>query len=234
MIIFDEKKYAEKMISQGFLTKKYIVKELTALAKYYYKEKNVELYAIKKKLDEFGERYVSYYVPSDWRSSINEAVSRVRREDYLADKKITITNRELNRIKSLPSLNEQKVMFALLVLDKFYNRKAFEVFDSDLYKISKVNVNSAKKREIISSLIQHNCIDVIMGQKYKNKIKYKNDKSKVEITITNFDDFIYEYLNYIGDGRYGHCGVCGKIIKYYNTRKFCKECAHNKEKQRKR
>lgn len=56
------------------------------------------------------------------------------------------------------------------------------------------------------------------------------------ITIKELDNFIWEYLNYIGEGKYKRCEECNvnlvKITK--NSNKYCSFCRVKKELEKKR
>lgn len=232
MIIFDEKKYAEKLIKKGFTTKNRNVYELHILAKYYFSEGNDE-FKVKELLIKFCEKYIEHFNMDEWYKIINNTVYSAKKNKLVTNKEVHITEKELQCIGQLEKLNEQKVAFTLLVLYKFYNYKKFEVSIEDLYRLCKLTINSKTKLEILQSLTAKELVDITMGG--KRWAKFAEKKGIPVITIRNFDDFIYEYLRYIGEDGYSGCEVCDKAIKLTNNKKkYCKECGFDKEKVRKR
>ncbi|WP_299831272.1 hypothetical protein [uncultured Metabacillus sp.] len=236
MIIFDEKKYAETMIKKGFQTKNKIVYELNILAKYYfYKDLNDD--EVKSKIIKFCEKYIEHFNLDEWFQIINRTVFAAKRGKFITGKVVNITQKELDVIDTLEDIREKKVVFVLLVLYKFYDYKKFEVVIEDLYRLSKLNINSKTKLKILQSLTSKELIDITMGG--KRWVKYSDKKGKPVITIKDFDDFVYEYELYVGTENFKKCEVCEKAIKgnsksSTNAKKYCRKCAEENTKKNKR
>lgn len=222
------------MLKKGFQTKHKNVYELYILSKYFRTicEDDQE---VKDKLIKFSEKYIEHFNIDEWYKIINKAVSASKKGKLITDKIVNITLNELNVIQELESLNEQKVAFTLLVLYKFYDYKKFEVSIEDLYRLCKLNINSKTKLKVLQSLTSKELIDITMGG--KRWVNFTDKKSDPAITIKDFDDYIYEYLRYIGEDGLSECEVCNKAIKVRGrNHKMCKGCSdtnrqmQNKEK----
>lgn len=223
MIIFDEKKFVENMIKKGFQTRHKNVYELNLLSKYYFNlGKNVD--EVKELVVKFCEKHVEYFNMDEWYKVINKTIEIAQKGRLVTNKKVHITENELNQIQQLEKLNEQKLAFVMLVLYKFYDYKKFEISVEDLYRLCKLNLNSQTKLKLLQSLTSKDMIDITMGG--KRFVKFVDKKGTPIITISNFEDFVYEYLKYIGEEGFGECEECRKAIKLTNNKKkFCKECA---------
>lgn len=210
------------MLKQGFLTNHKHVYELNILSKYLFSiGKNKD--EVKAELIGFCENHEKYFNIDEWYKIINTTIKLSQNGKLVSDKIVSITENELILISQLEKLNEQKVAFVLLVLYKFHGHKKFEVSIEDLYKLCKLNLNSKTKLEILQSLTSKEMIDITMGS--KRWVKFAEKKGAPLIIIKNFDDFIYEYLKYIGDVGYGNCDECGKAIKITsNRKKNCTDC----------
>lgn len=229
MIIFDEKKYAETLIEKGFQTKHKNVYELHVLAKYYFYI-GVNIDKVKENLINFCEKHIEFFNMDEWYKIINKTVQSAQKGHFVTGKVVSITNKELEAIQKLEKLNEQKVAFVMLVLYKFHDCRKFEISIEELYRLAKLNLNSKTKLAILHSLTKQDYIDISMGG--KRWVKFANEKGLPEITIINFDDFIYEYLRYIGEKGYGKCVECEKAIKLTNNRKkYCKDCWKDKQRE---
>jgi predicted DNA-binding transcriptional regulator len=233
VIIFDEKKYAEKMLRQGYLTRHKNVYELYILSKYYFHQ-GLTKEDVKCKIVEFCKAHDKHFTLDEWYKIINKTVNFASKNKLITGKEVTITQKELDTIKKLDNLNEQKVAFVMLVLYKFYDYKKFEVKIEDLYRLCKLNLNSKTKLEILHSLTSKGLIDIAMGG--KRWVKFADKKGTPVIVIKNFDDFIYEYLRHIGE-KIGVCSKenCGKLFKITGkNHKMCRECwkEHRKEQNR--
>lgn len=231
MIIFDEKKYAENMLKKGFMTNHKNVYELLILSKYYYAE-GLQHDEVKSKVVEFCEKQVDFFSIEEWYKIINKTVDIAKKSKFTTGVKVEIKKNELDIIQQLEKLNEQKLAFVMLVLYKFYGCRKFEVSIEDLYRLCKLNINSKSKLELLQSLTSKELIDINMGS--KRWVKFAEKDGETIIHISDFDDFIFEYLKYIGEGKYGNCEACGKIIKYYNTKKYCKECSKQRKKEQRK
>lgn len=224
MIIFDEKKYAESMIKKGFQTKHKNVYELSLLAKYYF-SLGLDEVKVKEKIIAFCKKFVEQFNSDEWYKIINKTVSIAKKGKLITGRTVEISESELNKIKQLNSLNEQKVAFTMLVLYKFYDCKKFEVSIEDLYRLCKLNLNSQTKLKILQSLTSQGYIDITMGGKRWAKFSEKGNLNNSVIEIKDFDNFIYEYLRYIGETGYIGCEVCNKAIKTTSsTKKYCTTC----------
>jgi hypothetical protein len=232
VIIFDEKKYAEKIIKGGFQTKHKHVYELNILSKFYFSQ-GKDINEVKELVVKFCEKYVDYFNIDEWYKVINKTIEIAEKSKFITGKVVNITEKELKQIQQLEKLNEQKIAFVMLVLYKFYDYKKFEISVEDLFRLCKLTLKSQTKLKLLQSLTSKELIDITMGG--KRFVKFADKKSESVITIINFEDFIYKYLRYIGEGKFGDCESCGEIIKLTSsTKKYCKECANEKEKQRQR
>jgi hypothetical protein len=229
VIIFDEKKYAEKMIKGGFQTKHKNVYELNILSKFYFSQgKGID--EVKELVVKFCEKYVDYFNIDEWYKVINKTIEIAEKSKFITRKVVKITEKELNQIHQLEKLNEQKIAFVMLVLYKFYDYKKFEISVEDLFRLCKLTLKSQTKLKLLQSLTSKDLIDITMGG--KRFVKFADKKGESVITINNFEDFIYEYLRYIGEGKFGDCESCGQIIKLTNNKKkFCAVCSKEHKKQ---
>lgn len=232
MIIFDEKKHAEKMLKTGEMSKHKVVYELYILTKYYLSE-GLDLEEAKEKLILFCEKHIEHFNMVEWYKIINRTVSSAMKGKFITGKEVDITRKELDVVLGLEKLNEQKVAFALLVLHKFYDYKKFEVSIEDLYRLCKLNINSKTKLELLQSLTAKELIDINMGS--KRWVKFADKKGESVITIKILDDFIYELMKCLDENKYSNCETCSKAIKLTsNRKKYCDECWKEKELERQR
>jgi len=223
LIIFDEKKYAEKLLKKGFLTKHKNVYELHVLAKYYFSLGKTDD-EVKEGIVLFCKKHVEHFNKDEWYKIINKTITSAQKSKFVTGKEVCITENELKCIKELEDLKEQKVAFVMLVLYKFYDFKRFEVSIEELYRLCKLNLNSKTKLKILQTLTAKELIDIVMGSKRWVKFAEKYGDSVIE--ISNFDDFIYEYEMYMGRGNYKNCDNCRKVIKITsNNKKYCEDCA---------
>lgn len=233
MIIFDEKKHAEQMIKKGFLTNHKNVYELFILAKYYFYINNNKK-DVKDLLIEFCKKHKEYFNLDEWYKIINRTVSLAEQSKLITGKTVKITKNELNVIQQLEDLREQKLAFTMLVLYKFHDYKKFKVTLKDLFELSDLNsVNTNYKTKLLHSLNKKGLIDI--DTKGRRWVNFSNNKGSVEIVINNFYNFIFYYLQYIGEEKFKKCNNCGCLIKIKNNyMKYCINCSYEKRLKRQR
>lgn len=234
MIIFDEKLYAEELLRKGFKTKNKNVYELNILCKYFFYEE-LDENEVKKKLVKFCEKHVEYFDIDEWYKIINNTIRSAKQGTLKTGKEVNITQKELDTIQSIEGLREQKVAFTLLVLYKFYDCNKFNVVIEDIYRLSEVTtINRKTKLQILYKLTQAKLIDIDMrGRRW---VKFAESDENSTLTISNYDDFIWEYLHYIRVGKYKRCVECKEnLFKVTNGfKKYCKRCQYELDKMHKR
>lgn len=218
------------MLKGGYLTKHKNVYELHILAKYYF-QLGYSHEDVKGHLISFCTQHNEYFNKDEWYKIINTTVKSATKAKFITGKQVYITHSELEYLKQLDKLNEQKVAFVLLVLYKFYNYKKFDVSIEDIFRLSKLNLNSKTKLEILQSLTSKELVDITMGG--KRWVKFADKSTSPALVIDNFEDFIFTYLKFIGE-KIGECtnSNCNRLFKHTGkNHKMCSEC--NKEYRRK-
>jgi group I intron endonuclease len=139
---------------------------------------------------------------------------------------IAITKNELKIIKSLNTYREQKLLFALLVLSKYYflSNNNYNYFYhkkiSSLFAFANVHTSKEKQDIIINSFIKMGYISNIDNGL---KINFIDNDSDVVI----FTNKILETMELLPS----YCSVCGKQIeKKVHNHEYCKECWKTKNK----
>lgn len=224
MIIFDEKKYAEEMLKKGFKTKNKNVYELNILAKYlFYKGLNED--DVKQRIIKFCEKHIDHFSIDEWYKLVNNTVSYAKKGTLNTSKEVHITENELEVIKSLECLREQKLTFVMLVLYKFYNYNKFTVSLEDLFTLSELStINSKTRLQILHRITSRDLIDI--NTRGRRWVKFAEKNSTSTIAIKNYENFIWEYLCYIGEGKFKNCKDCNKVIKITTGNiLYCKNCA---------
>lgn len=225
MVVFDEIEFGEDVYKNGIKSKKYILTELLNVAKYL-NYNNIE---IKNNLIKFCEKHIDNFNIEEWEDILIDTIEKAIKYPPLTGKIINITQSELDVIARLEDIEAQKVLFILLVINKFKNY-TIDVSRVELFKLAKVKANT-KKQESILYLLNSNgfteIYNVTRNKKNKNyrKVTFVDDTSDIVITINNFDNIILYYLRYLGENII-NCGVCGVLISPTNNKnKYCSECA---------
>jgi hypothetical protein len=232
MIIFNELKYAEKLLKHGFVNFMSSI-DLVMLVRYlrYIGKNEVQ---IAEDVDNFCRKYNSAYNEVSYADKIKFVLKIAQRRNLIIPSPVPITQKEIDTIKSVKDYKAEKVLFFLLVLAKhsklnvgikryYANAKWTEIFTT-----AKVHVDLDEQYRILN----------LLGQKTKLISMKLSGTNKLSSFLITFIDEQSEPIFYIGDFEnitsfYPHyCSVCGKqIIKIGNNHNMCGECWKIRERE---
>lgn len=227
MIIFDEKKYAENLIKNGYKNKKYISFDNIILVKYW-KSLCLNEKQIKDKLKEIMIEFQDLFDGNILSYKIDKAINIGLKYDLLTDVVVDITQNEFEKIKSLETIELQKMMFILLLIWKFKGKpKRFRINNTDLMNLSKIKLNNNTFWDYIYKITRSKMLSMI---EYKNVSYYRinigDDDSDIILYIDKFDNVVDYYLSLVEPDKYIDCECCGAPFSPSNsTHKYCKTCA---------
>lgn len=227
--IFDELNWAKEVLENkiSFYMSR---KELEILAKYF-KFLGQEDNEIKNNLISFCDGCGLEYDKKIIEKRLVLAVKSTK--DFLLriPININITKAEIKSIKSIKNHKYQKILFSMLVVEKYikYTNTKYDLRKNiirnneffidmnfvDIFKISKTRTNENDKRKILSSMID---LGLIIDNGYnKFKVLFIDEKSPIEIVITDIDNLIDFYPFF--------CENCGEKIERTGKRqRYCQDC----------
>lgn len=230
MIIFDEKKYAEYLILNGYKNIKYIAMDNIILVKYW-KSIGLEEVEIKNKLRSFMGKFQDLFNDSIINYKLNSAMKVGMKYDLLTAICVDITQDEIDQILLLEEKELQKMMFVLLFVWKFRCQpKRFKLTNTDLMSLSGVKVNNNTFWDYMHKITQKNLVTMVG---YKNKSYYQvnmvSDGDTV-LHIDKFDNVIYYFMHIIEPEKYPLCAKCNTPFSLINnSQKYCSTCAKEVE-----
>ena len=231
MIIFDEKKYAENLLLNGYKNIKYISYDNIVLVKYW-KYLGLQENEIRKKLKDFMIEFQEIYSSDISDNKIDRSI-KIGMQYYLfTDITVNINDKEIELINTLETIELRKMMFILLLIWKFKGKpQRFKLNNVDLMKLSEVKVNNNTFWEYINKITETKMISLVA---YDNKDYYTvnfdldtgiESDNEILFSISNYSNPIYYYMNLIESDKYKNCEECGVMIKITsNNIKYCKDC----------
>lgn len=232
MIIFDEKKYVEdNMLDDSYcLAGNRLKTELIMFGRYLkYKgcEDSVIIPALQKKAK---GTMLEYNVANQ--DFIDDLLIKISQREIYHDRVIEITETELYKIKKINHNQTERVMFAFMVIQKFFGSKYIKTNVNELQVMCKLNYNANYfKENILKKLSDMGYINIYATNLYK--INIITNESFTAIKVVEFDDVIRYYLDTCNTSEYIYCNACGKKTRRKSNRqKYCDECSEriNKEK----
>ena len=134
-------------------------------------------------------------------------------------------------IQSVKGKSRQKVLFALLVLAKYYNavsdknKNWTNLEYKKIFKLANVQLSIQNQALLINDLYNCGFVNVSKNVGKPNiQVNFVDNESDGVLTITRLKDLGKEYLMFCGED-YIRCQKCGTLVKNYrNTNKYCKTC----------
>jgi len=231
-IILNEKEILDKSLNKGFIDKK-PSNTIKLLAKHFFsigQNKNQVIDSI----DNFMEKNYKNYNFIDWQNIIKRIVnkiSKLEKFEFINIFNVIIYKEELEIIKKIDNLRSEKLAFVLLVYSKIYNqmnKNETNWVNSDLRDIfsdTKMAVSKKDQCLMINKLGDMKLLEVSRRVDCTNiKVLFTQNNGNKKLVINDFRDFVLAYLKWKGE-KIGNCERCGILIKAYNSRKYCDECA---------
>lgn len=239
--ILDEQAYVKWLIENGTLGKSEKI-SIRILLKYYrslgFSQKEAE-----EEVVEFMSLNLPFFKPHEWNGLIEKLANLVyeQEQELVSVKEVLISKQEMDAILSIDDFDCQKILYMLLVYKKIQNqlhRHVNEWFNGSLGEVFKLARMSGTKSttkaqgEMVYLLKEAGFIQLAKSLKSLNlKLNYLDlevpQEDDVVLRITQFDDVIYEFYEYIGH-RVARCQMCGKMIRLKKgerkSRKYCVSC----------
>lgn len=235
-VVLNEVKEAEKILNSGEVGNK-PTSTLFLLGKYYRQKNNLDKTQTSKALDSFMRENYKNYNPVLWENIIEDISKKANKYPLREIDSIGITQGELDEISKLVNIKYEKLVFTMLCFAKLYNALSennngwVNIRIPEIFRIARVTVKYKKDKFLFLNDIEKSGL-ISFSNKNDNlnlKINFVgNDLDKSVITISDFRELGYEYLNYIGDGNFIRCSECGRLVrKSGNKIRYCKDCAYN-------
>lgn len=242
MIIFNEKKYVENEILKSKRNLSISPSQILMLIRYYNDQGQKREDIQKLILNHLIKNSKTYCLLQDT-VYFNLAFDKALQRKSFNNDSIVITKVEFDFIKSVNNIEKEKLLFTLLVIQKFF--KLSSNFDN-----CKVSIKDLKKLSL--SKKSYDSIYTMLYELEKNgyiKLSWKNRykvnqpliNSENYIVVNDFDRIPIPYLKKIKTNEYFYCEWCGKKIYYKNIKngkssknsiKYCPVCAKIPHKER--
>jgi len=232
LIIFDEKKYAENLIKNGYKNEKYIVMDNIILVKYW-KSIGLSENEVKNKLRIFMVKFQELFNDNIIKYKLNSAMKVGMKYDLLTDVCVGITSKEIEQIQILETIELQRMMFILLVVWRFKGSpKRFRISNTDLMNLSGVKVNGNTFWDNVHGITKSCLLSMV---EYRNKSYYQiniEENWDIVLYIDKFDNVIDYYMSIIEPDKYIFCNKCGvPFLPTNNFQKYCRNCAKEVERE---
>lgn len=238
MIIFNEKQYVEDNILRPYGKIKDI-SELKMFIRYYNDigTSYEEIFNLaKQKVDSMSGVCLIAENEYMFKNAYDKAITR---KQYTSEPTI-ITKSEFDWIRSVDNVEQEKILLTLLVIQRFLGSGFVKIDYKDIRDHALSKKQAAGLREIIDELQERGYVKRITDKTYKVLIPQFND-TEPYLVIEEYNRIPASYLHRLKTHDYFYCEWCGRKTKYTETDKnghfsriYCKKCAEETNKMRKR
>ena len=231
-VVLNEKKQAEYIIEKGEVGNK-PTSTLFLLAKYYRQKENLNKEQTFNKLNEFMEKNYKNYNSATWEDIIEDISKKANKYPLREIDYIEITKSEIDTIRNVCNIKYEKLVFTMLCYAKLYNKISdknngwVNTDIKELFRVARVSVRYRNDKFLYLNDLETAGL-ISFSNKNDNlnlRVTFVDNNSDTVLRIDDFRELGYEYLNYIGDGKFIRCECCKKLIrKKSNKQKYCTDC----------
>ena len=231
-VVLNEKKQAEYIIEKGEVGNK-PTSTLFLLAKYYRQKENLNKEQTFNKLNEFMEKNYKNYNSATWEDIIEDISKKANKYPLREIDYIEITKSEIDTIRNVCNIKYEKLLFTMLCYAKLYNKISdknngwVNTDIKELFRVARVSVRYRNDKFLYLNDLETAGL-ISFSNKNDNlnlRVTFVDNNSDTVLKIDDFRELGYEYLNYIGDGKFIRCECCKKFIrKKSNKQKYCTDC----------
>lgn len=173
------------------------------------------------------------YNPVKWKTTILKHVKGAKKYNMVQVNSIGITQQELDIISAVSERRLRKLLFTLICLAKFFNKRGNNTNDwvsteyKDIFRMAHIFVTQSVQTKMLSEL--YNLGMISFGNKitnlniHLNVIDHENEPVWI---IDDFRDLGNEYVFRTETSDLFRCESCGLVIKKNrNVHKYCPQCA---------
>ena len=221
-IIFDERKYAEKLMTHGFV-RFMSQNDLNILAKYlkYIGKKPAQ---IKMDLEQFCLRHNPTFNPVISGYKIKKAIAMSKKYELRLPIDVPVTKKELESIRTVENYRYEKILFVMLVIAKYfglrkehYEGKTFFVKEkfTHILALAKIHVSKMERYKMLYDLEQTSLITTTTSNSFV--INFVDVDGEVEVVVDDMGNIASFYWQL--------CENCGTPYKKMSgNHRMCSKC----------
>lgn len=235
--LFNEQSAIENMIQMQIVDNDNLFITIKDLARYNFfvneMEKEDNYKSILKYLQKNGQNINEENVYQ----IIDDCVKRAKKYPFKQVDEVCITENELQFIKDLNNIKQEKIAFVLLACAKYYDVTRDTQYctaymkNSDICKLARVTIPVDDRNIFMQFAYDKNVLSRhSRAASTEKKVLFvsqdNNDKIILRLQENDFKDLAYTYLAYITPHKYRRCVSCGGWMKKDSKdRRICKDCS---------
>lgn len=235
--ILNEVRQAENILDSGEVGNK-PTSTLFLLAKYFRQKKNLNKDDTIIQLSLFMEKNYKNYNAALWENILEDISKKALKYKMREIEYISITESEIKTINNLDKFVYRRLLFTMLCYAKMYNMMSennngwINAEIKEIYRMARVTVKHKEDKFLyLHDLWETGLIEFSKKNDNLNmRITFIDDQSETVLQVSDFRELGYEYMNYMGDGKFIRCQECGRLVKKKtNNQLYCLECKKKKQ-----
>lgn len=238
MMILNEEKYAKDLLLGKNRDIKSAIKKIGYITRYNLHvlgKNDIENYNstvawMKKHQDNFEE--------SAYSNSISKAIKSAKKREFYKTDVIIITKNELQTIKSVDDIREEKILFVLLCMAK---QQAISIGFTDglvkysivdLCRMARISVPADDREYILHDILMKGLISCPKKNDTKClKVNFIDNDSEQELVLSEIDcqELAYSYLKWKDGKGFKRCRLCGMLMKSKGNKDICTYCEQSSQ-----
>lgn len=238
MMILNEELYAKNLLLGKNKDIKSAIKKIGYITRY-------NLHVLNKKEEENYESTVLWmtkhqenFEESCYSNIVSAYIKKAKNRDFKRIDNISITKNELDKIKSLNNIREEKILFVLLCMAKY--QSVFMGFTdglvnytiTDLCKSARISVPADEREYILHDILVKGLISCPKKNDTKClRVNFIEENGETELILNEIDcqELAYAYLKWKNGSGFKRCRRCGRLMNSRNKNDFCQYCVQSSQ-----
>ena len=239
--LFNEQSAIENMINMHVVDNDNLFVTIKDLARYNYFVNNMEKDENYRSVLKYIQNNGTNINVENVYKIIDDCVQRAKKYPFKLVNEVCITKNELDFIKKLDNIKQEKIAFVLLASAKYYDATRDVKYhtsymkNSDICKLARITIPVAERNIFMQfaydlGVLSRHSRAASTEKKVLFVSEDDNDEVVLRLKENDFKDLAYTYLAYITPHKFRRCVICGGWMKRdLKNRQVCKECSEKED-----
>ena len=238
MMILNEELYAKNLLLGKNKDVKSAVKKIGYITRYNAQVLNKGENENYESTVKWMNKHQDNFDESIYSNVISKAIKGAKKRPLYKIDGIIITKKELDAIKSLENIREEKILFVLLCMAK-QQAEVLKFTDglvnytiTDLCKSARISVPADEREYILHDILVKGFISCPKKNDTKClRVNFLEKNGEAELILNEIDcqELAYAYLKLKNGSGFKHCRRCGRLMNSRNKNDFCQYCVQSSQ-----